>query len=259
MIKDYMSNMLESEIQKEESLLAKAQDELLSAPEGFLYVRNTGKNFTCYQVVKKDGEATHHKISGDANKIMQLLKKHENKTLQKICRNNLRVMKRALRGYTPLSVQTLLPHKHRAIQAQYSNRRVPYKKAPFDPQRHIHETACGELVRSKSEVIIANALWHFGIPFNYEELFPHLSSSGSRIFPDFTIHCPDGTVIIWEHWGLLDKLGYCERNTEKLYDFNKHNFIIGKNLIITQDDSSGNCCTELIYHIIEAYILPHFQ
>jgi len=260
MIRDFMQDMIEFEIGKQERLLETAQQELIDSPEGFLYIRDTGKKYTCYQVLKEGGAAVHNRLSGNTVLILQLIKKTKNRSLQKICRNNIRILKRALRGYLPLCTQTLLPDKHRAVLAQYSSPGTSnYKKAPFDPKRHIHETACGELVRSKSEAMIANALWHFDIPFNYEELFPYLSSSGNRIFPDFTIHCPDGTVIIWEHWGLLDKVDYCSRNAEKLYDFNQHNYVIGKNLIITQDDINGNCGTELIYHIIEEYILPHFR
>jgi hypothetical protein len=139
-----------------------------------------------------------------------------------------------------------------------SDASVTYTRAPFDPERHIHETACGEFVRSKGEVIIVNALYHYKIPFNYEELFPFPDDEGKAIYPDFTIHCPDGTDIIWEHWGMLDKKSYCVRNVSKLHTYNSCNFTIGKNLIITQDDIKGNCSTCLIYHIIENYILPHF-
>lgn len=260
MIRDYIYDMLDSEISRQAQHLETAQQELEEAPEGFIYIRDTGRNHTCYQVTQDNGKAVHHNIKGNTPLIKQLLKKAENKAIQKTCKNNIKVLKRALKGYTPFIPQRMLPEKHRDILLHLnSTMQEPYKQAPFDPLSHKHETVCGYMVRSKSEVIIANALWHFGIPFNYEELFPYPDEEGRLIFPDFTIHCPDGTTIIWEHWGMLDKHTYCLRNAGKLYNYNYHNYTIGKNLIITQDDINGNCSTELIYHIIKTYILPHFQ
>lgn len=260
MIRDYVYDVLESEISRQTQMLEAAQNELATAPDSFLYVRETGRSYTCYQVIRTDGKVTHHNIKGNRKLIRRLLKKTENRRLQRICRNNVKIMNQLMKKYIPVSPQLILPEKHRKVLMQLSCTQTgSYKQAAFNPLSHKHETTCGILVRSKSEVIIANALWHFGIPFNYEELFPFPDEEGRSLFPDFTIHCPDGTTIIWEHWGMLDKINYCQRNAGKLYTYNYHNYVIGRNLIITQDDINGNCTTELIYHIIREYILPHFQ
>ncbi|WP_251614160.1 hypothetical protein [Senimuribacter intestinalis] len=134
----------------------------------------------------------------------------------------------------------------------------PYKKAPFNALSHKHETDYGELVRSKSEQLIANALYAYGIPFHYEEIFVYRKGVGSVIYPDFTILLPDGNVIIWEHLGLLSDLGYCQRTAEKLNIYQQNGYTIGKNLILTMDDSNQNVSSVLINHIIETQILPHF-
>ena len=151
-----------------------------------------------------------------------------------------------------------MPEQYKDILIE-NGKASEYKQCPFDPKVHIHATVCGIMVRSKAEVIIVNALWHYGILFVYEELFPHLSEDGSLIYPDFTIHLPDGRTIIWEHWGMLDKESYCERNAKKMYTYNANHYVIGKNLIITQDDADGGCDSALVYHIIENYILPYFK
>jgi hypothetical protein len=49
----------------------------------------------------------------------------------------------------------------------------------------IHRTSRGELVRSKSEVIIANLLHTLGITYAYEQSFT--GQDGSVRYPDFTI------------------------------------------------------------------------
>lgn len=258
---DMIYDTLECEMQRQEHLLQTVQQELKISPAGFLYIRELERKNTYYHVTTgTDGKPVHTKIT-NKNTLKTLLNKARNKALQKTCRNNIKVLKRALKNYTPLNMNTLLSEKQRELflELYMSNPPAPYKKAPFDPTKHIHETVTGELVRSKGEVIIANALWHYGIPFNYEELFPYPDEDGNWFYPDFTIHCPDGTVIIWEHWGMLDKHTYCIHNAGKLHTYNDNNYVIGKNLILSQDDKNGNCSTTLVYHIIENYILPYFK
>ncbi len=69
----------------------------------------------------------------------------------------------------------------------------------------IHETLVGCMVRSKSEVIIANLLAASKVPFRYE--VPLFAPDGSFYLPDFTIEWR-GRKFFWEHLGLLDKKDY---------------------------------------------------
>jgi AAA domain/UvrD-like helicase C-terminal domain len=71
---------------------------------------------------------------------------------------------------------------------------------------HVHRSANGELMRSKSEVIVANTLRVLGIEYSYEELL-HAPDGGVRE-PDFTIRRPGRQPVYWEHLGMLDLAGY---------------------------------------------------
>jgi len=64
----------------------------------------------------------------------------------------------------------------------------------------IHEALVGSMVRSKSEVIIANLLTAGGIPFRYE--LPLFAPDGTFYLPDFTIDWR-GKKFFWEHLGML--------------------------------------------------------
>jgi exodeoxyribonuclease V alpha subunit len=64
----------------------------------------------------------------------------------------------------------------------------------------IHRTLADVMVRSKSEVIIANMLFDRDIPFEYEK--PLYAKDGSFRLPDFTIKWR-GETYYWEHLGLL--------------------------------------------------------
>ena len=58
-------------------------------------------------------------------------------------------------------------------------------------------TAKGHSVRSKSELLIADALFYHGIRYEYEK---ELILSGRTIYPDFTIRHPQtGKIFYWEH------------------------------------------------------------
>lgn len=75
---------------------------------------------------------------------------------------------------------------------------------------HIHRTARDELVRSKSEVIVADSLLDIlrpiGLDYGYEA---PLSFAGEHPrHPDFTIVRPGKPTVYWEHLGMLDLAGY---------------------------------------------------
>jgi len=69
----------------------------------------------------------------------------------------------------------------------------------------IHRTLTEIMVRSKSEVIIANMLAERDIPFLYE--VPLFAPDGTFYLPDFTVTAR-GEQWYWEHLGRLDQEEY---------------------------------------------------
>lgn len=65
----------------------------------------------------------------------------------------------------------------------------------------MHRTKRGELVRSKSEVIIADLLHELNVTYDYE--VPFTGDDGRTVRPDFTITTDIGTTVLWEHLGML--------------------------------------------------------
>ena len=76
----------------------------------------------------------------------------------------------------------------------------------------IHEALSGDMLRSKSEVIIANLLHEREIPFRYEE--PLFAGDGTLRLPDFTVIWR-GQTFFWEHLGLLDLTDYAKEWEKK--------------------------------------------
>ena len=112
----------------------------------------------------------------------------------------------------------------------------------------IHKTLSGVIVRSKSEVIIADALFNEGIQFEYEKL---KEENGHRCIPDFTFEDASGDTIIWEHLGLLDNPSYKASWRRKLDFYNSIGFVEGENLFTTCDHEGGSIDSNEIKAVVD--------
>ena len=93
----------------------------------------------------------------------------------------------------------------------------PYIPNPNHPESLTHKTLSGNVVRSKSEALIANLLTQRNIPFKYE---CPLFLDGHFFYPDFTIMSPiDCKIWYLEHLGMMDNPQYVSGFTKKLQTF----------------------------------------
>lgn len=106
---------------------------------------------------------------------------------------------------------------------------------PFN-ERLIHRTLKGEMVRSKSELVIANYLYGAKMDYIYER---SLEKNGDHKLPDFTFISPAGDEIIWEHLGLLHQADYADAWKSKKKWYLKNGFTEDENLFWTADDRKG--------------------
>lgn len=83
----------------------------------------------------------------------------------------------------------------------------------------IHEALTGDMVRSKSEVIIANLLHERDIEFRYEK--PLYAPDGTMYLPDFTLIWA-GEEWYWEHLGRLDIPEYKAKWEKKEKWYHQH-------------------------------------
>lgn len=120
----------------------------------------------------------------------------------------------------------------------------------------IHRTSKGEMVRSKSEVIIAEHLAARDVEYSYERA---LTINGTTKYPDFTIEdMESGLTIYWEHCGMLHVPSYRRRWEGKL-EWYKANGILphdeggGPNgtLVITRDDAKGGIDSKQITQLLD--------
>ena len=109
----------------------------------------------------------------------------------------------------------------------------------------IHRTEKGHLVRSKSELVIANMLFQLGIPYYYERVYDGTIAAG-RLRPDFSFVTADGDLLIWEHLGMLSRPDYRRGWEWKRAWYEQNGFAEGKTLFTSSEESGkGLDSTEL--------------
>jgi hypothetical protein len=103
--------------------------------------------------------------------------------------------------------------------------------------------ASGVVVKSKNEVIVAGILDEVA-PGRWAYETPLKGTDGRTVHPDFTIHRPDGSVVLWEHLGLMDDIDYARKWNLKLDWYATNGFLPfpehgDKGTIICTDDTAG--------------------
>ncbi len=121
------------------------------------------------------------------------------------------------------------------------------------PEEGIYQTNRGEMVRSKSEKIIADALAKYNVPYQYE---PLLELGYNTIYPDFVIlNVRTHKTIYWEHLGIVSDIEYATKNFKKIQDYEKNGYIQGRDLITTMESSDAPIDVRLVEEKIKEFLL----
>ncbi|MGH9569288.1 MAG: RNA helicase, partial [Candidatus Angelobacter sp.] len=123
----------------------------------------------------------------------------------------------------------------------------------------IHRTNREEMVRSKSEVIIANELAHQNVEYTYEQ---PLTIDGTTKYPDFTIEdAESGRNFYWEHCGMLHVPIYRRRWEDKVAWYKAQGILPYEEgggprgtLIVTRDEANGSIDSTAINQLIGAVL-----
>lgn len=260
-----IKNLLET--REKELLQMKAEKEkaLRNAPNGSLricshgnrtqfYHRNDPKDFNGVYIREKDVSL--------AKRLAQ--KDYNQRTLRAI-EKELNAIQNYRMNYPEVSAEQVYENLHKERQKlvtpilhpldQYIQKweAVEYHGRAFDENIPEFYTAKGERVRSKSEVIIADALYRNGIPYRYE--YPLYFKNGGIVYPDFTIlNVKSRREIRWEHLGMMDSEEYAERTVQKIRDYEENGFFAGENMIFTYETKKNPLNQKVIKRMIRKYL-----
>ena len=131
----------------------------------------------------------------------------------------------------------------------------PYVPKSFDEEDNSEfYTSRNERVRSKSEILIGDALARNNVPYKYE--CPLYLKGLGTIHPDFTtLNVIRRKVYYWEHLGRMDDEEYAKKNIRRINFYQKNGILIGDQLILTLETGATPLDVRLLDQIIKHYLL----
>lgn len=249
---------LEKETKKEiarlEKMIKKIDEFKEQAPQGCLKIQNKGNNIYFYQQHRNESTKKWERRfikKSDISVAKDLAQKQYYSMIKPLLEANLQTLscfaeqyKKEEIGpiYDKLStirkalVRPLLDDKAEIIKRWQEEN---YEKNNAYSENLRYETEQGELVRSKSEVIIANLLYRHreDILYKYERPLSVVVAGVSKtIYPDFTIlNLHTGKITYWEHAGLMDDVNYANDFVRKVNTYTSNNLLPGRDVVFSYE------------------------
>lgn len=258
---------LQKQVRENKSIIKTAEGNISKAPRGTLRITHSKARALYYQSFpEQEGKSRYHYIRKENMNIAAALaqKDYDMRVVEAAKKQN-RVISDFLRLYDPYSVisifENLKPERKHLISpcklsdAEYTAEWLSKQAetAPFRPEGLIYLTERGEMVRSKSEKIIADKLFSSGIPYKYE--CPLMLDSGITVHPDFTILLiKTREEKYWEHLGMMDNMGYISHALEKIEQYERTGILPGQDLILTHETSERPLDIKILNKIIGTLI-----
>lgn len=113
-----------------------------------------------------------------------------------------------------------------------------------------HQTLNGNIVRSKSEVLLDNTWMRRGYYYRYE--MRHYLEGYGEVYPDFTVFDPKtGKIFIFEHFGMIDDPEYVMKNLSKMIAYAENGYYLNENLFISYESGKEPLTQAKIDRIID--------
>jgi ATP-dependent exoDNAse (exonuclease V) alpha subunit len=230
---------------------------------GVSYWGKKGKNGKMYQWSYKGDEAdgnlelayaiTIHKAQGSQfNNVILVLNKNSGMLSRELIYTAITRQRKGLVILFNDDIRQLLKYSgdlYSDLAKRFTDLFIPPKFINFKDgwyeESKIHKTKRGDMVRSKSEVIIANELENAGLDWHYENDNQFIEIEGKKLLPDFVIN-HNGKIYYWEHLGLLNKPRY-----KKVWEEKEKYYLNNKNIILkTTKEPNGAINSDDVLKII---------
>ena len=258
-ILDYLAQ----EKRKHEKIARDAEKRLKEAPEGNLRVIRHGKGFQFFIRTDPGDKSGVYLPKSEHKKVIPLIQKQYDRKILAASGKQISVISRFIKYYDPDCLKSIYGLQSDIKKKYLSPAEIPdeeyaarwqqqeYIPKPFMEGTPEHFTNKGERVRSKSEVMIADALNNAGIPYKYE--CPLLLGK-QLIHPDFTIlRAGDRQEVYWEHLGMMDDPDYCLASLQRIRLYESKGLFPGINLILTMETGSVPINLSVIKQMIKTY------
>lgn len=249
-----------------QTLQKELQNELKKLPQGKIRISISNKTYQFFHITSRE-HCLGKYISKRKNAFLinQLAQKRYNQALLIEVNRERKTLQKFIRQYKPGNLTFIYKKQHPALKnyikpycldnetfiKNWLKTKIPINT--FSPENLIYNTSMGIKVRSKSEVLIAETLASYKIPFRYE--YPINLKNFGIIHPDFYCLNPRTLKeIIWEHFGMMDNIEYANNTVKKLNYYQLNGYICGKNLCFTQETSIHPLDIKQIQLVIKNYL-----
>lgn len=238
--KSYLEDLLQNVNSQNEKLedVPTSKVRVLKRGKGYQYYLRTDGKDTSGKYLKKEQEF----------QAQQILQKEYLQKAGLMLQRELALLSQYLEKASPIQLMTYYESLNEGRQVMIEPLEVsddvyeenwmnmPYDGKVFLPNTPEFYTQKMERVRSKSEIIIADALEKFHIPYRYE--CPIVVKGMGKIYPDFTVlNVRKRKELYWEHFGLIDDEEYREKAMRKIAIYEENHIYVGDKLIVTYESA----------------------
>ena len=269
-----MKNFIEivkKEVPQLENAIKKVDLFLNHAPEGCLKWQNkNGKTYYYHQFMKDNKWVRRYIKKGELSLAKTLAQKQYYTSIRPILEKMLDEIKRFAKKcplneleeiYDNLSVERknlVMPLQASAKEKVKQWETEVYEKNLMYPENLRFETEKGDMVRSKSEVIIANILYRNrkNILYKYERPLEVIENGRQKtIYPDFTIlNKHTGEITYWEHAGRMDDPYYANDFVKKMNTYIANDLLPGRDVVVSFESQSTPLDIKVVKRLVQHLI-----
>ncbi len=234
-------------------------------PEGRIQINKNGRGYKYYQVIQKDRKITRKYLKKDKIEIAKslaiknLLQKQISSTKMEIAaidayikRHPRETPARAIKNQPAYRKLIDIP-SYFGAECDDNWDKAEYEKSNKNPEKLKIATLKGDLVRSKAEAMIADALFRNGIQYRYE---CRLKVGNEYFYPDFIVkNKRTGKIYIWEHYGMMDDQKYISKYIYKSKAYVENGYVMSLNMLATFETEKIPLDSVGIDRVIENYLL----
>ena len=275
MTKDHKYELLNSEIILKdlearklsiEKQIPRLQKRIDAAPPGTLRIAKSHNHYQFFQKYRAEEDTGTYIPKSNQALPSKLAQKDYDTKLLEVLKQQHKVIDKFLKDFDPDAArqvyEKLNSTRKQLVKPEFLSDEeyikqwmsVPYTRPPFKENTSEFFTAKGERVRSKSEILIADALNRHNIPYRCE--FPVYSGGVIYAAPDFNcLNVRLRKEYYWEHLGKMGDEGYADTNKDKLDKYTLEPGFDETRLIITMETGNKPLNTKVIEEKIRKYLL----
>ena len=252
---------------------------LRGSPEGGLVCEKNGEKKRYQQCIPMGKTASgqyryqRRAITERKDIISALATKEYARVALRVINHNIRVLTEAMNALLPMASEDILAGTRKTYKSlpdsyfepvrrakattrrQHAWAEEPYTQSTYKPEKKTKTTSRGLRVRSRAELLIAEMLYRYDIPFRYEQV---VMAGRYELAPDFTFLDHEGNPFYWEHCGMMADPDYVNHYLWKRKTYEGISICEWENMIYTYDPGDNIDMRE-IEAVIQTKILPRLQ